>query len=463
VHKPDPLFGFPSHFLIWDSSAELSPNWYLRLLTQKSVPHPHLHEECIMSDEPISIPIERYIAIDAHKTYVRVGGLNARQETVLAVRRVPIENYPGWVQANLRPGDAVVIEATTNTWTLYDVTQPYVSKVVVAHPLEVKQIANARVKTDKQDVNCLARLLVADLVPEVWVPPMEVRELRTLIAHRRRLVKMHTMTANRLHSVIHRNNLVPPEGGFFTPTNRGWWEALSLSTVERLQVRQNLAMLDHLVLLTTEIDQELARLSTTAPWSGHAPYLLQLPGFGLINTMTVLSAIGDITRFPTSKKLVGYSGLGGSVHDSGQTHATGPITKQGRKELRWTLVEAAWRAVEHHPFWKQEFQKLNHRMKSSKAIVAIARRLLVVIWHVMTERVADRKADPSMVAFKLMKWSWQLNDWQRSGLTTRQFVRYHLMRLKLGDELTRIQRAHSIPLASVEEVLALKPELRPNL
>jgi hypothetical protein len=99
-----------------------------------------------MSDEPISIPIVRYIAIDAHKHYVMVGGLNAQQETVLPTRRVDMENYPKWAKANLRPGDAVVIEATTNTWTLYDVTLPYVSKVVVAHPLEVKQIANAQVK-----------------------------------------------------------------------------------------------------------------------------------------------------------------------------------------------------------------------------------------------------------------------------------------------------------------------------
>jgi hypothetical protein len=220
-------------------------------------------------------------------------------------------------------------------------------------------------------------------------------------------------------------------------------------------------MLDHLEPQIAEVDQELARLSTTPPWSEHAPYLLQLPGFGLINAMTVLSAIGDITRFPTSKKLVGYSGLGGSVHDSGQSHYTGPITKQGRKELRWALVEAAWVAVEHHPFWKQEFQKLNHRMKSTKAIVAIARRLLVAIWHVMTERIADRKADPEMVAFKLMKWSWQLNNWQRGGLTTRQFVRYQLMQLKLGENLTRIKRAHQMSIASVEEILALKPELRP--
>jgi len=416
-----------------------------------------------MNDEPISIPIERYIAIDAHKHYVMVGGLNARQETVLPSRRVDMENYPQWAKANLRPGDAVVIEATTNTWTLYDVTLPLVSKLVVAHPLEVKQIANARVKTDKHDVNCLARLLVADLVPEVWVPPMEVRELRTLIAHRRRLVKMLTMTHNRLHSVVHRNNLVPPEGGFFADKNRSWWETLSLSPVEKLQVRQNLAMLDRLEPQIAEVGQELARLSTTSPWSAHTPYLVQLPGFGVINAMTVLSAIGDITRFPTSKKLVGYSGLGGSVHDSGQTHYSGHITKQGRKELRRALVEAAWVAVEHHPFWKQEFQKLTHRMKSNKAIVAIAHRLLVVIWHVMTERVADRKANPEMVALKLMTWSWKLNDLQRGGLTTRQFVRYQLMQLKIGDEVTHVRRTHQRSIASVEEILALKPELRPAL
>jgi transposase len=387
--------------------------------------------------------------------------MNALQEMVLPTRRVEMENYPKWAKANLRPGDAVVIEATTNTWTLYDVTLPCVSKVVVAHPLEVKQIANARVKTDKHDVNCLARLLVADLVPEVWVPPVEVRELRTLIAHRQRLVKMRTMTHNRLHSVVHRNNLLPPEGGFFADKNRSWWESLSLSPVEKLQTSQNLAMLDRLESLIAEVDQELARLSTSSPWSEQAPYLLQLPGFGLINAMTILSAIGDITRFPTSKKLVGYAGLGGSVHDSGQSHFTGPITKQGRKELRWALVEAAWIAVEHHPFWKQEFHKLNHHMKTTKAIVAIARRLLVAIWHVMSERIADRKADPEMVAFKLMKWSWQLNDLLRGGLTTRQFVRYQLMQLKLGENLTHIKRTHPISLASIEEILALKPEPRP--
>ncbi|MGD0877875.1 MAG: hypothetical protein ABSA01_06990 [Anaerolineales bacterium] len=80
----------------------------------------------------------------------------------------------------------------------------------------------------------------------------------------------------------------------------------------------------------------------------------------------------------------------------------------------------------------------------------------------MTERVADRKANPEMVAFKLMRWSWQLNDWQRGGLTTRQFVRYQLMQLKLGEKLTHIRRTYPRSIASVEEILALKPVLRPT-
>jgi hypothetical protein len=207
------------------------------------------------------------------------------------------------------------------------------------------------------------------------------------------------------------------------------------------------------------IDAELARLSNCDPWKDASPYLMQLPGFGVILSMTVLSAIGEIQRFPTSKHLVGYAGLGASIHESGQTHFTGRITKQGRKELRYALVEAAWVAMSSHPFWREEYHKLSHRMLKNKAIVAIARRLLVVIWHVLTERVADRKADPDMVAFKLMVWSWTLNEVQRGGLTSRQFVRYGLLRLKIGQEIDRIKRLKNRPIASVEEVLGRLPEL----
>jgi transposase len=414
-----------------------------------------------MSSPPASIPLERYLAIDLHKAYVVIGGVNAQQEQVLAPRRMDLAHFEAWLPKNIRKTDAVVLEATTNAWTLYDQVSPLAGKTVIAHPAKVKLIAEARVKTDKIDVGHLARLLAAHLIPEVWVPPPPVRELRALLAHRNRLIRTRTGIRNRLHSLLHRHNLPAPEGRAFSECNRTWWENLTVSPIEKLRLSQDLELLDFLEPQIEKLDQELTRLSGTEPWASQFLYLTQLPGLGTINAMTVLAAVGDITRFPSARKLVGYAGLGAGVHDSGQKHVTGKITKQGRKDLRWVLVEAAWVAVNHHPHWQEQFERLKKRKASSKAIVAIARKLLVVIWHVLTERAADRHSDPEMIAFKLMQWAWKLDLVQRGGLSTRQFIRYYLMRLKMGDDLSRIHRGGvNQPIASVEELLALRPELK---
>jgi hypothetical protein len=114
--------------------------------------------------------IKRYIGFDIHKEYALVGGQNARQEWVMQPGRVGLEKFREWAQANLRPGDAAIIETTTNVWDVYDIVAPLVSYVVVAHAGGVRQIAEARVKTDKKDIECLLRLLIADIVPEVVGP-----------------------------------------------------------------------------------------------------------------------------------------------------------------------------------------------------------------------------------------------------------------------------------------------------
>ena len=410
----------------------------------------------------LSVPTyERYLALDVHKHYVVVGGVNAQQQVILPPRRLDLGEWVVWHTKHLHPTDAVVLEATTNAWTFFDQVAPRAGRTVVAHPGLVKVIASARVKTDNRDVLHLARLLAANLIPEVWVPPQPVRELRALLAHRRRLIKMRTMTRNRLNSVIHRYNLTPPRGELFLPKHRAWWLELKVSLTEQLRIRQDLAILDQLAPAITEVDAELYRLSTVSPWAEAMPYLMQLPGFAIIVAMTVLAAIGDITRFPSAKKLVGYSGLGASVHDSGEMHRTGGITKSERKDLRWILVEAARMAVMHDPTWKARYARLETRLGSNKAIVVVARKLLVVVWHVLHDREADRQAKAERVAAKLMTWSWDLDEEQRGGMTTRQFTRYHLMRLQLGDELTHVQTAgRARPLASVDEVLALHPELQ---
>ena len=413
-----------------------------------------------MTDPSIQV-WSRSIAIAIHTHYLMIGGMDAHKRIVLPPRKVELHRWRAWAQANLHPTDAVVIEATTNAWEIYDLLVTLVGRAVVAHPAKVKLIADARVKTDTVDVLTLAHLLRADMLPEVWVPPPHVRDRRALLAHRRRLVSFQTTAKNRLQSVLHRLNLRPPDGDLFARKQREWWNSRALSTTERLRVDQDLATLEQIGPQIEEVDSELRRLSTSEPWAEQTPDLVQLPGIGLLTAMTILGAIGDVTRFPASKHLVGYAGLGAGVHASGKRHRDKGITKQGRRDLRFVLIEAAGVAVQTHPYWKREYARLAKRIGEHKAVVAIARKLLMVVWHVLMARSADRRADAEQVAFKLMVWAWKLTDEQRGGLSSRQFIRAHLLRLGLGAELTHITRGGTRrPLATIEEVLALRPELR---
>jgi transposase len=403
-------------------------------------------------------PIERYIALDIHKEYVLAGGQTAGQEWVLAPRRISMAKFGEWATANLRAGDAVVLETTTNVWDIYDIVAPLASRTVVAHAGAVRQIAEARVKTDKEDVKRLIRLLIADIVPEVWVPPLEVRELRGLISYRNRLVKMGTMIRNRLQSLLHRHNLVLPKGAL---TDKAWWEAQTMSPLEKMQIQQELGMLQEMDKHKGEVDAELGRQCLKEPWSKQAVRLLQLPGFGVVMTMIVLSAIGDISRFENAKKLVGYSGLGAGVHDSGKEHIEKRITKSGRKELRWALVEAAWQAIRISPYWKEQYEKYLRRMrKPNQAIVVIARKLLVAVWHVLSKEETDLHASEEDLAYKMLVLAWDLDESVRLGLTYKQFAKYALMKLGIETDITRFVR-RNVPrrIAPREEVLARMQEL----
>ena len=382
-----------------------------------------------------SVSGERFVALDVHKHYVVVGAVNASQQVVLSPRRVDLDDLPSWSQHHLCITDAVVLEATTNAWHLCDQLYPLVSSVTVAHPNLVKLITTARVKTDARDTLHLARLLAAGLIPAVWIPPQDVRELRGRGAHRARLIRQRTQAKNRLRSTLHRSNIIPPSAGLFTPAQQSWWEKLPLSAVEKLRIRQDLSLVENLEPSIGEVETELTRLSGSEPWASRVVFLLQVPGIGVINALILLAAIGDITRFPSAKQLVGYAGLGASVHASGQTYQTGHITKQGRKEMRAALVEAAWMAVEHHPYWKEQFERLARRIGKKKAIVAIARKLLVIIWHVLSKQEADRRADLAMVTRSIMEWARNKSTATRQGLSRVEFVRRELDRIGIGAEM----------------------------
>jgi hypothetical protein len=125
-----------------------------------------------------------------------------------------------------------------------------------------------------------------------------------------------------------------------------------------------------------------------------------------------------------------------------EEHYGGRITKQGRRELRSTMVEAAWVAVDGHPYWKEMFERLAFRVGKPKAIVAIARKLLVVVWHVLTKQVADRAAVAEQVAANFLEWSWKLGRVNRGGLTSGAFIRRELQRLQMGENITAIPRGN---------------------
>lgn len=414
-----------------------------------------------MEEELIARLSRRYLALDIHKHYSIVAGVNFDGKVILEPVRVEHADLEAWLKKHIQATDYVVIESTTNAWHIYDLLEPLAEKVLVANPIKVKQIAQARVKTDIRDTLILARLLAANIIPAIWVPPVEVRNLRYLLSQRRHLTSMHTQTVNRMHSVAHRHHLSHPKGKRFNEKNTGWQVDVELSDSEKFQLELDMLTKQHLDEQTGKITQKLARMSHEKPWAESMLYLMQLPGFGVITGMTILAAVGDITRFEDFKKLSSYSGLTPGIEQSGTKNRSKSITKEGRKDLRWTMVEVAQRAVKSDPHWERRFQELCRRMHRNQAIVVIAHRLLELVWFVLTRKQSYRHFSDERIAYKYLTWSWQINENDRDGLTRQQFARYYLMRLGVGPDLERIALNPRYPrkLASEAELLALRPEL----
>jgi len=414
-----------------------------------------------MNEEIDTRTSRRYVALDIHKHYCVVAGVDREGRVVLQPVRVEHADLEGWLKKNLRASDYVVIESTTNAWHVYDLLVAGVERVLVANPIQVKQIARARVKTDIRDTLILARLLAANLVPEVWVPPVHVRQLRQLLSQRRQFVETHTQIVNRMHSVAHRHHLHHPAGKRFNEKNTVWQKDQRLSQIEQFQLGLEMENRVYIEKQINKIGKEVAKMSHQKPWAESMTYLMQLPGFGVITGMTVLAAIGEIQRFESARHLASYSGLTPGLEQSGTKYREKGITKEGRKELRWAMVEVAQRAVKSDPHWKQRFQELQQRMHRNQAMVAIARRLLELVWYVLTRRPPYRHFSQERIAYKYLTWAWQMDDEARDGLTRQQFTRYYLMRLGIGQDLTRIalDPKHPRRISSEAELLALRPEL----
>jgi len=380
----------------------------------------------------------RWIGIDGHKHYLVAGGVDAQLDHILGPQRVQLSRLESWARKTLTPCDSVALEMSTNSFELYDELAPLVHSMILVHPPHVDLIARAQVKTDKRSAFTLARLHAVGLLPSVWVPPQEVRDHRALVSQRSKMVRLSTQAKNRLHAVLHRHHLpLPEQGSLFDPLNRDWWQGLDLSPVEHIRIQSDL---DTLAFAQTQVARLEEAILLVAIHDERVLLLIQLPGIGLITAVTLLAAIGDESRFPSAKHLVGYAGLGTRVHDSGLTHWAGRITKAGRRDIRACIVEAAHTAARVHPHWKAELARLEPRLGHNKAIVAIARKLLVAVWHVLNRECVDRFADPEMVARKLARYAHAMGRGNRpDGQSVGEFVRRQLDRLEIGADLNVIQ------------------------
>ena len=387
---------------------------------------------------------KRYIGLDVHKHYLIAIGVDDELNIVLPVRRVELSSLETWMRKTLTKQDDVVLEMTTNTWQLYDELCEYAGSVTVVHPPHVTLITRSLVMNDKIAASILARLLAKGLLVGIWIPPQDIRELRGLVAQRKKMAGLVTQAKNRLHAVLQRHHFVPPEGNLFHAAQQRWWLALPLGPLEKVNLQSDLETLqfaEKQLLRLTSMLEEIANQNEQVTG------LLQLPGFGVVTAVTVWAAIGDIQRFADPQHLVGYAGLGTKVHDSGMTSRSGRITKTGRRDLRMVWIEAAQVAANKHPHWRAELARLQPRLGRNKAIVAIAHKLLLAVWYILAQHKTDRFAEPEAIAQKFLKFAYQLGKANRSaGQSAAQFVRQHLDALQLGQNLSSIAWGSKKPI-----------------
>lgn len=387
---------------------------------------------------------KRYMGLDVHKYYLIALGVDEDLNVVLPARRVELSHLEAWMKKTLTKQDEVVLEMTTNTWQLYDELCVHAGSVLVVHPPHVALITRSQVMNDKIAASILARLLAKGLLVGVWVPPQEIRELRGLVAQRKKMTGLATQAKNRLHAVLQRHHLVAPEGNPFHASQQEWWLALPLGTLEKENVLSDLETLRFAQIQQVRLTSIMEEIASQQE---QVTRLLQIPGFGVVTAVTVWAALGTIQRFADPQHLVGYAGLGTRVHDSGMSSRTGRITKAGRRDLRVVLIEAAQVAANSHPHWKAELARLEPRLGRNKAIVAVARKLLVTVWYILAQHKTDRFAQPEAIAQKLLKFAYQLGKENRpTGQSAAQFVRQHLDALHLGQDLTTIAWGSKKPI-----------------
>jgi transposase len=234
-------------------------------------------------------------------------------------------------------------------------------------------------KTDERDAQLILELLLANRFPRIWVPTAEERDLRQLLWHRHKMVRMRTMLGNQLHFLAMSQGLCRKKK-LFTRHGRAELTGLALGPWSSRRRAELLRLLDQLDPVIDELDRAVMQ---EAQRREEAVRLMTHPGIGPVNALAFVLTIGPVARFERSKQVASYLGLNPSEHSSGGKRRLGAISKQGNTMVRWLLIEAAHHVVRLDPEFRQDYQRLKSRRGNAVAKVAIARKLAVRMYWML--------------------------------------------------------------------------------
>jgi len=355
----------------------------------------------------------RFVGCDVHKR-TAVFTILLPDGKLLATHTIPVtrESLTAYAERELCSGDRLAMEATTNTWAVAGLLRPFVKEIVIGNPLKVRAIAEAKIKTDKVDSRVLAELLRCDYLPRVWQPDKETQRLRRLTHRRSALVSDRTRLKNRLHSILHHTLVPLPECDLFSKKGIAWLRQVPLAQEEALARESDLRLLEQTELEIAQMDELLVREA----WQDDKVRLvMSIPGIDYTVAQTCLAAIGDVSRFENAKKLAAYLGLNPSTRQSGEHCYHGKITKQGNAHARWLLVQAAQHLGQYRGPLGQTMRKIVKRKNRSVAVVACARKLAVLLWHVLSSGEPFRYALPRSLEAKYSRLRVRATGQRRRG------------------------------------------------
>jgi len=318
------------------------------------------------------------VGIDLHRNRSHVAVIDEHGELVVSKRIINGRDTFLELLGSLEGESQIAVEATYGWEWLAELLEDAGYDMHLAHPLRTRAIAAARVKTDAVDARTLAHLLRADLLPEAYVAPRDLRDLRELLRHRIGLTAMRSALKNRVHAILAKHGITREHSDLFGKGGRQFLSALELREAPRRR-------LDSLIALICDFDREIEattkEIDQRAKADDRVPVLCQIRGVGPYTAMLIIAEVGDISRFPDARHLCAWAGLTPTVRSSDGKARLGHISRQGSPALRWALVEAAQKCTTGGGPLREQFERITKRRGRKVAKVAVARQILTLSYY----------------------------------------------------------------------------------